>query len=63
MSIPHFKGELEVAGKLVPFFGLGPDVELQRLWRYPDIRRNESVNTATQHLDSCALLPGWQVRQ
>lgn len=36
MSIPHFKGELEVAGKLVPFFGLGPDVELQRLWRYPD---------------------------
>lgn len=36
MSIPYFKGELEVAGKLVPFFGLGKDTELQRLWRWPD---------------------------
>lgn len=36
MNIPVFKGELEVAGKLLPFHGLGKDTELERLWRYPD---------------------------
>jgi hypothetical protein len=36
MTIPFFKGELEVAGKLLPFHALGKDTELQRLWRHPD---------------------------
>ena len=46
MSIPYFTGELEVAGQRLPFYGLGKDVDLKRLWRWPDADWNAASAAA-----------------